>query len=741
MSLQQVICGHEWPNLRPFQMHSRGASDAPPRWADEWNGRNRKMQRWCAWLAVLALALAMMPSSWASPAGPLTWTATATVKASDAGWGRMAKLANGDWLAVYTLFPSGQPTILEIARSTDNARTWSTVTTVSESGRNVDNGYLLQLANGTVLLTMRSIIDAQSYRLTVHQSTNSGASFSYLSQIDANENPGGLTNRGLWEPVFNILPNGSLSVLYASEKYAGSSPSYNQVISQKISTDNGATWGSETWAVSETGGGNARPGMPVMTRMGDGRWILVFEICGLGPDCDVSYAMSSDGTTWPSGLGTAIRYQRCGPYVLSATDGRLVITSCQNEVSYSNDYGATWLKNDPPAWSIGFSYSWPAVYQTGTNEVAVMNVTSGGAIQIKFGMLASPTSSSADFSDNFDDGEDTGWARYGDNFAFGSGRYLINNGPSNGNNSSKALAANEALTSGTLEADVTLTTSGNAGLMFRTTNGGYGSDEAFGYYVGLDTAGSVTLGKQANNWTTLGSASMTIAASTSYHVKVTFNGTAIAVYVTDMTTPKISVTDSSFGRGQIGVRSHFANAQFDNVTFTRSLSIDDFQDGNDTGWTRYGGSVAFSSGLYNLANSSGTGKSSWVTPASDFTLEADVQIGSGSGDAGLIFRATSLGTGSDAMNGYYAGINESGDALVLGRMNGAWTQLASVPLTIAASTWYHVKVVAVGSDIRVYVGDMSAPKIHVTDGTWTSGAVGVRAHYTNAWFDLVTVTK
>jgi hypothetical protein len=29
---------------------------------------------------------------------------------------------------------------------------------------------------------------------------------------------------------------------------------------------------------------------------------------------------------------------------------------------------------------------------------------------------------------------------------------------------------------------------------------------------------------------------------------------------------------------------------------------------------------------------------------------------------------------------------------------------------------------------------MNTPKIHVTDGTWTSGVVGVRAHFTNASF-------
>ena len=154
----------------------------------ETSGRTA-LNRWFICLAVAMLAIATMSVARASPAGPLTWTTTSTVKASNAGWGRMTKLANGDWLSVYTLFPAGQPTILEIARSTDNARTWSVVTTVSEAGRNVDNGELFQLPNGTVLAAMRSVINGQSYRLTVHQSTNNGASFSYLSLIDANETP------------------------------------------------------------------------------------------------------------------------------------------------------------------------------------------------------------------------------------------------------------------------------------------------------------------------------------------------------------------------------------------------------------------------------------------------------------------------------------------------------------------------------------------------------------------------
>lgn len=317
----------------------------------------------------------------------------------------------------------------------------------------------------------------------------------------------------------------------------------------------------------------------------------------------------------------------------------------------------------------------------------------------------------------------------------------INNAPGSGNTSSKALAGDETWTSGTLDTRVYLSSANNAGLMFRTTNGGFGADEAFGYYVGLDTAGNVTLGKQANDWTAIGSASMPINVNTWYDVRVVFEGPEIDVFVDDMGVPKISASDATFTRGQIGVRSHFANARFDDVAFTRSVDVDDFQDGNDNDWSHYGGSFSVGNGVYTLNNPSDSGKSAWVAPSDDMTLEFDVRIASGNGDAGAIFRASSLGTGMDAMNGYYAGLNESGNALVLGRMDGSWTELTSVPLPLSTNTWYRVKVVAVGSDIRVYVTDMNAPKIHVTDATWTSGVVGVRAHFTEASFDDVTVTK
>ena len=45
------------------------------------------------------------------------------------------------------------------------------------------------------------------------------------------------------------------------------------------------------------------------------------------------------------------------------------------------------------------------------------------------------------------------------------------------------------------------------------------------------------------------------------------------IYVDDMVTPKITWTDSTHRRGQIGVRAFQSNAQFDNVTFTNAAPL------------------------------------------------------------------------------------------------------------------------------------------------------------------------
>nr|MDQ2687811.1 glycoside hydrolase [Armatimonadota bacterium] len=333
----------------------------------------------------------LLTTNWATAsradASPFQWGETTHV--ANAGWGRMIPLKNGRWLCVNNLYPKPN-SILQLEISTDKARTWAPLTTVGETGRNLDNGEIIQLADGTLRLTCRSVIDKRdpganlSYHLPVYQSADGGKMWTFLSQIDTNEQSNfqtGQPSQGLWEPHFYLLADGRLACAYATEKHSIETPAYSQTCALKVSPDGGKTWGPEIPLAVQPGGGNLRPGMPVVTRMADGRFIAVYEIIGQG-NGDVYQKTSPDGVSWPPGLGTFVPGQHAGPWITSLSDGRIVVTSCSNFLSYSDDFGANWQPAFP-AVDVGQVFTWPAIYQTGPTEIAVM--TSYHGINIRWG--------------------------------------------------------------------------------------------------------------------------------------------------------------------------------------------------------------------------------------------------------------------------------------------------------------------------------------------------------------------
>jgi hypothetical protein len=135
--------------------------------------------------------------------------------------------------------------------------------------------------------------------------------------------------------------------MYANESHVVEDPSYSQIISERISKGDGKTWRKEIWVAFETGHNQSRPGMPVWTKMKNGEYIVVYEICG--PEkCNVYYKTSRDGVNWKEGLGTLIPDQLGGPYIISLKNGTLFLISNSGNVSYSNDFGKTWYLTERP---------------------------------------------------------------------------------------------------------------------------------------------------------------------------------------------------------------------------------------------------------------------------------------------------------------------------------------------------------------------------------------------------------
>ncbi len=329
-------------------------------------------------------AQAQQTCAQAAPAGPFAWRETTHVV--NAGWGRMLHLHGARWLCVDNLYPR-TGSLLQIQISTDNARTWIPLATIAEPGRNLDNGSLVLMPDNTLRLTGRSVVSAindrgeavRSYHLPVYQSRNGGKTWVFLSQVDTSEpllQGPGQPSVGLWEPFLFLLPSGKVACAYASEKHTQERPAFSQTVAERVSPDGGKTWGREITLAAQPGGGGQRPGMPVIARMVNGRYIAVYEIIGIG-EGDVHYKTSPDGKTWARGIGTPIAGQHQGPWVVSLQSGRLLVTSCENQMSYSDDLGATWHLASPPPFPIGHNLSWPAIYQTGLDEVAVMTTWHG----------------------------------------------------------------------------------------------------------------------------------------------------------------------------------------------------------------------------------------------------------------------------------------------------------------------------------------------------------------------------
>ncbi|PZR28119.1 MAG: hypothetical protein DI535_08160 [Citrobacter freundii] len=314
-----------------------------------------------------------------------------------AQYGRLLQRKGRSWLAGYTISrnngyakePDGGLE-LEVAQSEDNGRTWKAISIISDPGRDLDNAQLIELPDKSILLSCRSVRWQESYRLYVYRSADNGRTWTKLSTIDANEGkPGelGKPDKGVYEPHFYFLQDGRLSVMYASEIHVADSISYSQIISQKVSDDYGKTWGPEIWVAYEPGHPLSRPGMPVWTRMKNGEYIVVYEICG--PEkCNVFYKTSKDGTNWATGLGTPIPDQWAGPYILSLSDGRLVVTSNKSNISVSDDYGRHWHTTNA-AWE---KTLWPSIYQSDKREIMVVNSAArpegGHAIKVRIGEIS-----------------------------------------------------------------------------------------------------------------------------------------------------------------------------------------------------------------------------------------------------------------------------------------------------------------------------------------------------------------
>jgi hypothetical protein len=144
-------------------------------------------------------------------------------------------------------------------------------------------------------------------------------------------------------------------------------------------------------------------------------------------------------------------------------------------------------------------------------------------------------------------------------------------------------------------------------------------------------------------------------------------------------------------------------------------------------WTVFGGNWTARNGTLSTVPASANGAKALAmeTAFTNLTYEADVSVGS-VGNAGLIFRVSKPDIGPDAYCGYYVGIDAANSQLQFGYANNGWNSITNVPMNFDSNTYYHLRVQAQGSRLKIYVGGDSRPIVDVNDYHFSSGMIGVR---------------
>lgn len=245
-----------------------------------------------------------------------------------AGYPRVIRLehggsASGTFLATFAhAGVAGEKGSLPIYRSTDGGHSWSArpigVVRDTIHGWDIEAPALFELPMAQADLPAGTLFaagtawDRKDFRqqaMEVFISRDGGTNWTYRSSCAAESMQVNNEGHGIWEPFFVITKDGSLNCFFSDER--PSADGFAQVIAHVRSTDGGATWGPEIVDIA-VHDGLARPGMPTVLRLPDGRYAMSFENCQAGADadhvCSVYLKTSPDGQDWTpvSGLGNVI---------------------------------------------------------------------------------------------------------------------------------------------------------------------------------------------------------------------------------------------------------------------------------------------------------------------------------------------------------------------------------------------------------------------------------------------------
>lgn len=335
---------------------------------------------------------------------------------------------------------------------------------------------------------------------------------------------------------------------------------------------------------------------------------------------------------------------------------------------------------------------------------------------------------------------------------------------------------------------VDLVNNNNCGMILRGTNVGDGADAYNGYFIGIGYLNvnkidgkderyqgpGLMIGYADGGWHDIDPLRADIKPGQIYTLKVVVYGEHIAVYLDDRLVK--TLTDTRFAMGSVGLRSYneafkaydltvrnivksdltvFEEEEDDGPEppdYTQPNFTEDFEDATaaNARWTKVGSTnlISIGSGVISLGSSTNVKATAGQDTWTDFVYEADITLGTGSGNAGLIFRTTRETSGADNYYGYYFGITASG-GFEIGRASNGWTQMATGSFDTYAPT-NRLKVITYKDKFMFYINNKLVASL--TNAVHAAGKIGFRGYnkaftgdnvlvrpLTEAEFKLITV--
>lgn len=262
---------------------------------------------------------------------------------------------NGRMYATFEKY-TVEPFTFPVFESTDSGASWTRLPDITDEV----NGWGLKqephlfelpqdigsLEKGTIIMIGNSEpADDSKTKIDMYKSTDLCRSWTFVSSVASGGKAAMGTASAIWEPWL-IAANNKLICFYSDER--GMTSGGQKIVAQ--STTDGVNW-SPPFDVCNFSSLNPshRPGMPVVTKMANGQYIMVYEYIGL-PGAPNYYKITSDAENWsPSERGTVYGYGG-DPYVAVMKDGKVVAGGYNDTGIFVNANNGTgiWTKQAAP---------------------------------------------------------------------------------------------------------------------------------------------------------------------------------------------------------------------------------------------------------------------------------------------------------------------------------------------------------------------------------------------------------